>query len=315
VPGPGAAHAVPFHQRLAPGRSGSGYQPGGGSEGGGCTGVKIVARPCRTGEPSLRVDTVVPVDQPTVADHGGDPVGALADAIRRGLADAGDPERAIGQQRYMKSAMPYRGVVTAEVRTIAKRAVDELGARPFPSHAAWEATIRTLWDDATHREERYAALAVARHRASAPHRAQGALPLYRHLVETGAWWDLVDETATHLVRDELLGDPDRVGPVMLTWAGDPCLWVRRAAILCQVGARDRVDVDLLADVIVPNLEGSVTAAPDGTQDFFIRKAIGWALRDAARRRPEWVWAFVDTHRGAMARLTVREALKHQPVAG
>jgi 3-methyladenine DNA glycosylase AlkD len=234
---------------------------------------------------------------------------SLVDAVRVALAARADPARAQQQQRYMKSAMPYRGVTAPDVRAAMRELLADPATRPS-SAGEWEATIRTLWDEAAFREERYAALAVARHASASAYRAAGVLPLARHLIETGGWWDLVDETATHLVRDEVLARPGTAAPLMRAWATDPELWVRRAAILCQVGAGDRVDLDLLRDVIVPNLERGVTAPASGKQDFFIRKGIGWALRDASYRRPEWVVAFVDAHRAAMAGLTVREALKH-----
>lgn len=233
---------------------------------------------------------------------------ALVTAIRHRLAAHGDPTRAVAQQAYMKSSMPFRGITAPDLRRLMRSVLAD-GVDAPASREQWESTIRTLWDGATHREERYAALAVARHAGARPSRAAGALDLYRHLVETGAWWDLVDEVATHLVRDELLAYPARVGTAMRAWSTDADLWVRRAAILCQVGAGDDLDLGLLRDVIVPNLEGTPTSGAGGRQDFFIRKAIGWALRDAARRRPEWVRSFVDEHRTRMSGLTQREALK------
>ena len=232
----------------------------------------------------------------------------LIDATRRELAAAADPVRAPQQQAYMKSAMPYRGLTTPELRRVMRRLLSDPPLRPANADE-WDRTIRALWDEATHREEWYAALAIARHPSAKAHRALGALPLYHHLVVTGAWWDVVDEVATHLVRDELLADPDLVAPTMRSWAADGDRWVRRTAILCQIGARDSVDVALLRDVIVPNLEGAPSAGPQGRQDFFIRKAIGWALRDVSYHRPDWVRAFVDEHRAALSGLSVREGLK------
>lgn len=233
----------------------------------------------------------------------------LVDAIRHALAGAADPDRASQQQAYMKSAMPYRGVPTDAVWRVVAAELARV-EEPVVDRCQWESAILGLWDGATHREERYAAIAIARHRTSRRHRADGALGLYRHMITTGAWWDLVDEVATHLVRDELLAAPERVAPELRRWAHDPDLWVRRAAILSQIGAKQRVDLDLLDDAIQPNLEGSPSADEAGRQDFFIRKAIGWALRDAARQHPEWVRAYVAEHRDRMAGLTVREALKH-----
>lgn len=235
--------------------------------------------------------------------------GGLIDTIRTGLAATGDPERAAEQQAYMKSAMPFLGVQKADVRRVVGGALASPSHRP-PDRATWEATVRTLWDTATHREERYAALAVVRHRTSQPFRTGPDLTLHRHFIETSAWWDLVDETATHLVRHDLALDHAHVAAAMRGWSVDGDLWVRRAAIICQIGARDAVDLDLLTDVVLANLEGAPTAPPGGKQDFFIRKAIGWALREVAWRRPDWVADFVDRHRAAMAGLTVREATKH-----
>ena len=232
----------------------------------------------------------------------------LVTAVRCDLARHADPERAAKQQAYMKSAMPYRGLTSPELRAAMRPILADPAYRPA-SRDEWEAAIRELWDGATHREERYAAIAIARHRFAKPFRAQGAVGLWRYLIATGAWWDLVDEIATHLVRDELLADPPRVGAEMRRWAVDPDMWIRRAAILCQVGARERIDADLLRDVILPNLEGTQLAGPSGRQDFFIRKGIGWALRDYAKTAPDWVRNFVADHGDQLAGLTVREALR------
>jgi 3-methyladenine DNA glycosylase AlkD len=168
------------------------------------------------------------------------------------------------------------------------------------SREQWEATIRALWDGATHREQWYAAIALARHR---PYRAWvdgDAMPLWESLIRAGAWWDVVDDIATHLVRDTVLAHPTVEGLRMRDWAGSDSLWVRRAAIICQVGARDRLDESLLADVIEPNIDDP---------DFFSRKAIGWALRDHARIDPQWVRSFVAAHPD-LSGLSRREALKH-----
>ncbi len=83
------------------------------------------------------------------------------------------------------------------------------------------------------------------------------------------------------------------------WSVDDDLWMRRIAIISQLGRRDRVDATLLADVIAPNL---------GDPEFFIRKALGWALREYARVAPEWVRHYVTTH--DLSPLSRREAMKH-----
>jgi 3-methyladenine DNA glycosylase AlkD len=143
------------------------------------------------------------------------------------------------------------------------------------------------------------------------------LDLYEHLVRTGAWWDVVDEVATHLVRELVLAHHDEVAPVMRAWADADDLWVRRTALICQVGTRQECDQDLLADCVLANLDGSTRGTPPRSpfgREFFVRKAIGWALRDHARADPGWVSAFVETHRDELSGLSRREALKHLDTA-
>jgi 3-methyladenine DNA glycosylase AlkD len=124
--------------------------------------------------------------------------------------------------------------------------------------------------------------------------------LWERLIREGAWWDVVDDIATHLVRDTLLAAPDVEGDRMRAWSVSDSMWLRRAAIISQVGAAERLDEDLLADVIAPNV---------ANREFFIRKAIGWALRDHAKVAPGWVRRFVDRHPD-LSQLSRREALKH-----
>lgn len=223
----------------------------------------------------------------------------LVDSLRAALSAAADPARATGQQAYMKSSLPYWGLTAPVLRATVRPVLDDPGHRL--DRRAWEATIRALWDEVTHREEWYAAIALARHRHYRGWVDGDAMPLWRHLIETGAWWDVVDEIATHLVLEVLEKEPQVEGLRMREWAEDEHLWVRRSAIIGQVGRGERVDLDLLAATIGPNL---------ADRDFFIRKAIGWALRDAARTHPGWVRVFVGTHEGGMSGLSRREALKH-----
>jgi 3-methyladenine DNA glycosylase AlkD len=89
--------------------------------------------------------------------------------------------------------------------------------------------------------------------------------------------------------------------VVRSWSVDPDLWLRRASIICQLGFKDRTDPELLSEVIIPNLSD---------REFFIRKGIGWALREYARTDPDWVRAFVSEHDAAISPLSRREALKH-----
>ncbi|HEU5036526.1 MAG TPA: DNA alkylation repair protein [Nocardioides sp.] len=222
----------------------------------------------------------------------------LVSAVRAALADTGDPERAAAQQRYMKSAMPYRGLSSPQLTAVLRPLLAE---HPPEDRDSWTATVRALWDDAGYREERYAALALARHRTARPWLDAASLPLFRHLVVTGAWWDLVDDVATHLVGPALRAHRADLTPVLRAWATDEDLWLRRTAVICQVGARAETDAGLLRHAVEANAE-------DPT--FWLRKGVGWALRDYARTDPDWVRAEVDRLGDRLSGLSRREALKH-----
>jgi len=222
--------------------------------------------------------------------------------VRDGLAAAGDPARAVLQQAYMKSAMPYYGLTAAELKALLRPILVE---HRFEERAEWETTARLLWDVATHREERYAAIALLRHRHYHPWVDADLVPLLEHLVRTGAWWDYVDEIASHLVGQVLLEDRPTLTPLMIDWAQDDHLWVRRTAMLCQLRHREQTDTNLLEHALVANLDDTVLG-----KEFFIRKALGWALREHARTDAAWVLDFVGTHADRLSGLSRREALKH-----
>ena len=221
----------------------------------------------------------------------------LVAAVRAALADVADPQRAVAMQAYMKSQMPFRGA-PKPVQVAALRPV--LAAHPVTDRAIWEATVRALYDGAEYREERYAALALLAVRAAKGWYDPDLVPLLEHLVVTGGWWDLVDDVAGHQVAPIHRAFPDAMATVVRRWSVDDDMWLRRTAILSQLGSGLRTDRVLLTDVIEANAAST---------EFFHRKAIGWALRDLAWKDPEWVDAFVAAHPG-LSGLSRREALKN-----
>jgi 3-methyladenine DNA glycosylase AlkD len=223
---------------------------------------------------------------------------ALIRAVREALAAAADPARAAQMQRYMKSTMPYYGVPAPASRKIF---AEVFAAHPLPDRPRWLATVQELWDGATHREEWYAALALTGDRRYAAYNDPGALPLYAGFILVGAWWDVVDETAARRVGPLLRAHPEQVRPEVRAWITAPDRWLRRASIICQLGSKDRTDIDLLTAAIDANA---------GDKDFFLRKGIGWALRQHAKTDPEWVRGFVAARRDRLSPLSVREATKH-----
>ena len=252
-----------------------------------------------------RPASVDPVEQPAadrVTLSQPDPVGSVVDALRTAVAEVGDPARAPAMQAYLKSALPLRGASAPALRKAVRPVLDR---HVLPDRPSWESAVRRLWDEAAYREEWYAAIALTGHRRYRTHQDPAALDLYRHLVETGAWWDVVDVLAGNRVGPILRADPVTVTPVMRAWAHDDHLWVRRTAILSQLGSKSATDTALLRDVLEANLAGSSHG-----HEFFVRKAVGWALRQYARTDPGWVRAFVDEHAADLSGLSRREALKH-----
>src|SRR6478735_10156010 len=154
----------------------------------------------------------------------------LADTIGAALAAAADPERAPGQQAYMKSPMPFYGVPLPEVRRLTKAA-----ATGMTDAATLCATAIELWDEASRREERYAAMHLLGQRLL---RADPEIvPIVEHMVRTGHWWDITDELA-HRLAEALEARPGETTRLVRRWSVDPDMWIRRIAILSQLGRRD-----------------------------------------------------------------------------
>lgn len=211
------------------------------------------------------------------------------------LAEAADPAKAPAMQAYMKTDMPFYGVQKAGRSGILRDLVREY--RPGTAES-YRKLVLGLWN-LEHREEKYIALSVARHFED--HIVPAQLDLYHRLIVEGAWWDLVDETATQLIGHLVVHYPVETWPVVDRWIDDDDMWLRRAALICQVGAKVRTDSDRLF---------AFCAARAHEEEFFIRKAIGWALRDYARTDPNAVATFINAHRGELSGLSYREGSKH-----
>jgi 3-methyladenine DNA glycosylase AlkD len=230
--------------------------------------------------------------------------------VRAALEKAADPVKAPQMQAYMKSAMPYRGVSGPEQKAIWKQI--------FPLHALssrneWERVALTLWRDAVFREERYAAVALTGLRRFSAYRTMASIPMFEEMIVSGAWWDFVDAVAGRQLGDILRSEPRPMSKLMRRWARDQHMWKRRAAILCQLGFKRETDLTLLYDCIEPNLADHSTRKTRSSLmagQFFIRKAIGWALRQYAWTNPREVKRYVKANRARLSNLSVREALKN-----
>jgi 3-methyladenine DNA glycosylase AlkD len=228
----------------------------------------------------------------------GVPPSALADAVLERLtaayAAAADPARAAAMRAYMKDVAPFLGLPTSERRALS-RAV--LAGTPRPDEADCTAIALRCWA-LPQREYHYFAVDYLRRHAG---RCTSAfLPVARHLVTTVPWWDTVDPLAAHVVGALVAADP-RLTAEMDAWIADDDLWVARTALLHQLRYKDRTDADRLFAYCLRR---------SGHPDFFVRKAIGWSLREYAKTDPEAVRVFLTRERGRFAPLSVREALKN-----
>jgi 3-methyladenine DNA glycosylase AlkD len=221
-----------------------------------------------------------------------------ADAVayaQSALAARRDPDKAVAMQSYMRTDMPFYGVQKPGREPILRHLMRESAPA---DREAYEAIVTALWE-LPHREEKYLAQGVAA--GLRQFIVPESLPLYRRFIVEGAWWDFVDETATHMIRELVIDRPEETWPVVDGWVDGDDMWLRRAAIICQVGAKERTDADRL---------WRYCSARAHEREFFIRKAIGWALRDYARTDAAAVAGFVDRHRDDLSGLSFREATKH-----
>src|SRR5277367_43714 len=222
----------------------------------------------------------------------------LLPRLRKALQQAGDPAKAPVMQAYMKSAMPYHGVPTPLQRQIFKTLFADV---QFPTAMHWQAQVLELWRGARFREERYAALHLAGDERAQGFQKPSAMKMYEELIVTGAWWDYVDDIASHRIGPILRDHPAPMRRKMLSWSKAANLWKRRTAIICQLGFKAETDLELLYACIEPSL---------GSREFFLRKAIGWALRQYAWTDAAEVKRYVRRNRDRLSALSVREALKN-----
>jgi 3-methyladenine DNA glycosylase AlkD len=218
--------------------------------------------------------------------------------LRRELRAVADTARAPAMQAYMKSTMPYHGVSADDMRAAARRVFAKV---EFADADAWRDGVLAIWRGAKFREERYGAVALVRHESSKPFRTLEALPVYEEMIVTGAWWDLVDEIAPYGVGELLASYPAPMKKTLRAWSRSDDMWKRRASIICQLRFKEETDLDLLYACIEPSM---------ASREFFLRKAIGWALREHAWTDPKEVVRYVRKNAKALSSLSKREALKN-----
>jgi 3-methyladenine DNA glycosylase AlkD len=218
----------------------------------------------------------------------------IMDRLSMAYERARDPERAAPMAAYMRDQFPFLGIPSPVQKAIYREVVTGL---PRPDEADLAALALACWQR-PEREYQYFACAWLRRHARVC--SEEFMPTARHLIVTKSWWDTVDALAAHLVGP-LVAHYRQLVTVTDAWLTDENVWLVRAAILHQLTYKEATDAARLFRYC------SVRA---GHSDFFVRKAIGWALREYARTDPAAVRSFVAAHQSRLAGLTVREALKN-----
>ena len=218
----------------------------------------------------------------------------LLDRLVRVYAAARDQDRAVHATAYMRGQFPFLGLDMATLRRLTRTATAGL---PRPDEATLRTVALACWELP---EREYQYFACGWLRAHGRVLGPGSLPTLRTLLTTKSWWDTVDPLATRVVGDLVRRFPALTAE-MDAWSAHGDMWLVRTAILHQLHYGTATDTVRLF---------GYCSRQAGHRDFFVRKAIGWALRHYARTDPDAVRRYVDENRHRLSPLSVREATKH-----
>lgn len=207
------------------------------------------------------------------------------------LKAAANPDDAVVMKAYMKNKFEFLGVKTPARRKLAKAFFKQ----QTDSEVDWN-FINEAWKN-PYRELQYTALDYLESRKKLL--TPSDLPRLKKLAQTKSWWDTID-FLDRLVGSIIVRFPE-TKEIILSWGCDKDIWLRRLAIDHQLLLKEETDTELLEKILVNNL---------GQSEFFINKAIGWALRDYSKTNPDWVRDFIERHQAEMAALSIREGSKY-----
>ncbi len=238
---------------------------------------------CGLVSPALRTTTSV------------DAMNQLVSFVAAELAARADADKAVAMAAYMKTDMPFYGV-QKKGRTEVYRLLKQ--HFPITDDQTYRRAIETLWQRPS-REEKYLAIAIAEQNKRFV--TSKNLDLYRHLIVDGAWWDFVDGIAANCVGLVFLRERETTEPVIERWIDDETMWLRRTSLIAPLKHKAATDHRMLFDHCLRRC---------AEKEFFIRKAIGWTLREYAKTEPDRVRSFLIKHRKQLSSLSFREASKH-----
>ena len=207
------------------------------------------------------------------------------------LKAVANPDDAVAMKAYMKNKFEFLGVKTPARRKLAKTFFKQ----QTDSVIDWN-FINEAWNN-PYRELQYASLDYLESRKKLL--IPSDLSHLKKLAQTKSWWDTID-FLDRLVGSIIARFPE-TKEIILAWSRDEDIWLRRLAIDHQLLRKEETDTELLEKILVNDL---------GQTEFFINKAIGWALRDYSKTNPDWVREFIERHQIEMAGLSIREGSKY-----
>lgn len=220
------------------------------------------------------------------------------ESIDATFREAGDPSRAEGEKAYLKSDLEFVGAGVPFIRATAKSF-----HRQFPALAHGDLTevVLTLWRPPVHELR---SLAIAILEAFRDRLVFEDLSLIEDLVRQCNTWAHVDWLAVKVAGELISRSPNGL-ETLERWSRDPWMWLRRSALLALLEPLRAGGGDF-------EIFSRLAAGMLGEKEFFIRKAIGWILRDTSRKRPELTYGFLDKHLREVSRLTLREGSRRLP---
>ena len=223
----------------------------------------------------------------------------LANELEGELRAVGDPQRAVGAKAYLKSELEFIGVAAKPLREVARAFLD---GHPEVDRGVLLELVRTLWGRPVYELK---AVAVALLERRTRDLFTGDLDLAEDLLRRSHTWALVDWICTKVASPLVERDPGFASVVLERWSRDEDFWLRRASMLAQLPALRAGGGDF-------GLFASFASRMVGEQEFFIRKAIGWVLRDVSKKRPQLSHGFLVQHIDEVSGLTLREGSKYLP---
>ncbi len=218
----------------------------------------------------------------------------LARYVTAELKRLADPAKAPAMAAYMKTPQPFFGVPTPLRTAMLKQMGDRFAP---PDQKSYARSVIALWK-LPHREQQYCAISFARRYEQFI--TPASLPLYERMIREGAWWDFVDDIAVNLVGAVYGNFRAQTRPTIELWIDDNDLWIRRTALLSHLKHKRATDAPQLFRHCLKRAH---------EPEFFIRKAIGWILREYSKTDPRAVRKFLATNRKRLSKLSFDEGSK------